>query len=262
LGTPRLATDADKTVIWRWLSDAFGVGRAQEDPDADNEVTLINHRFAGQYFDAESGLHYNYFRYYDPSTGRYTSSDRIGLDDGPNTYAYVGNNPLTYFDPNGLNRRGVNTRSPLQSLTNVQANLLINQIRRIDPAFSGHAASPRGNFSPAGVRALQRSLNNAQSAGFCGAGAALPRPNGVPPNWVVRPSKVGGGKRFINPNNPHNAVRIMPGNPSSPYSNSQSPYVRWTQNGQSQNAQGQTVPHNTPAAHIPLSIWNGSNITP
>jgi RHS repeat-associated protein len=50
---------------------------------------------------ASEQIDYNYFRYYDPSLGRYITSDRIGLADGPNTYAYVGGNPLTYFDPDG-----------------------------------------------------------------------------------------------------------------------------------------------------------------
>ena len=102
LNTPRLATNDGQTVVWRWDSDAFGTTLADEDPDGDLSATTVNLRFPGQYFDAETGFHYNYFRTYDPSTGRYVESDPIGLGGGRNTFAYVDSNPQRYFDPYGL----------------------------------------------------------------------------------------------------------------------------------------------------------------
>lgn len=76
------------------------------------------------------------------------------------------------------------------------------------------------------------------------------RPPGVPRNWVAKPSRNGGGTRWVDPANPHNNVRVMPGDPKSPYPNSQKPYVRHTRNGQAVDVHGNTVPKNTPDAHI------------
>ncbi|MCI5211036.1 MAG: RHS repeat-associated core domain-containing protein, partial [Candidatus Electrothrix sp. ATG2] len=61
-----------------------------------------NLRFSGQYFDAETGLHYNWNRYYDPETGRYIAADPIGLGGGMNLYAYVGSDPVNWYDSTGL----------------------------------------------------------------------------------------------------------------------------------------------------------------
>ncbi|EMX5352154.1 RHS repeat protein, partial [Pseudomonas aeruginosa] len=97
LDTPRLATDASGQIAWQWQSDAFGRGEALSQGS-----TQVNLRFPGQYYDAESGLHYNYFRDYDPETGRYVESDPIGLAGGLNTFSYVYGNPVNLIDPNGL----------------------------------------------------------------------------------------------------------------------------------------------------------------
>jgi RHS repeat-associated protein len=61
----------------------------------------FNSRFAGQYFDKASGLHYNHHRDYDPTLGRYVQSDPIGLEGGINTYLYVGADPNFGVDPDG-----------------------------------------------------------------------------------------------------------------------------------------------------------------
>jgi len=106
LNTPRVISDTSNKVVWRWDSDAFGAGVANEDPDGDGVKFTYNLRFPGQYFDKETGLHYNYFRDYDPSIGRYVQSDPIGIAAGLNLYAYVDGNPLGYVDPLGLCRRG------------------------------------------------------------------------------------------------------------------------------------------------------------
>jgi RHS repeat-associated protein len=101
LNTPRTITNQAKQKRWEWNSDPFGTILANENPAALGVFTF-NLRFAGQYFDKETGLHYNYFRDYNPSIGRYIQSDPIGLIGGLNTYAYVEGNPATASDPLGL----------------------------------------------------------------------------------------------------------------------------------------------------------------
>ncbi len=102
LDTPRVLTDEQNRVVWRWDADPFGAYPADEDPDGDGTKVALNLRFPGQYFDRETNLHYNYFRDYDPSTGRYAQSDPIGLAGGINPYAYVDGDPLFFVDPLGL----------------------------------------------------------------------------------------------------------------------------------------------------------------
>ena len=101
LNTSRTIKNAAGAVVWRWESDAFGIGTANQNPGGVMQFEF-NLRLPGQQFDAETGLHYNNARYYDPGTGRYISSDPIGLAGGLNTYGYVRQAPTVAVDPSGL----------------------------------------------------------------------------------------------------------------------------------------------------------------
>ena len=97
LGAPHQITNAGGQIAWQWDHDPFGNGLPT------GRLTY-NLRFPGQYYDQNAKLHYNYFRDYDPAKGRYIESDPIGLAGGVNTYGYVGQNPVQWTDPLGLNQ--------------------------------------------------------------------------------------------------------------------------------------------------------------
>ena len=117
LGTPQVLTDEDQNVVWQGRYDPFG--------KVEETVALVeqNLRFPGQYLDRETGQHYNYFRDYDPTTGRYVESDPIGLEGGINTYSYVSANPLIFIDPDGLERHSVGLGGSIPMLGGIDINL-------------------------------------------------------------------------------------------------------------------------------------------
>ena len=94
IGTPLKLTDSVGNTVWAANYDDFGAAQVT--------IGLVenNLRFPGQYFDAETGLHYNWNRYYDPQSGRYLSKDPAR--DGTNCYVYANDNPLGFTDPDGL----------------------------------------------------------------------------------------------------------------------------------------------------------------
>jgi len=96
LGTPKLLTNRNGDTVWEAAHTPLGeaVIEKQDIP--------FNLRFPGQYADAETGTHYNYKRDYDPRTGRYLTSDPVGLEGGDNTYAYASNDVLGAIDFLGL----------------------------------------------------------------------------------------------------------------------------------------------------------------
>ncbi|MFH8527077.1 DUF6531 domain-containing protein [Streptomyces tendae] len=96
IGSPTEMLDESGNSVWRSRSTLWGA--TTWNPDATAYVPL---RFPGQYYDPETGHHYNLHRHYDPETGRYLSPDPLGLTAAPNPDTYV-HNPLTWLDPYGL----------------------------------------------------------------------------------------------------------------------------------------------------------------
>lgn len=99
LGTPRNVVQATGRLKWNWTDNSNPFG---ENGPLSSSGYVLNLRYAGQYFDSESGLSYNLNRDYEPAAGRYIQSDPIGLDGGLDTYAYAAGNPLVHADPSGL----------------------------------------------------------------------------------------------------------------------------------------------------------------
>ena len=157
LGTPRELSDEDGGIVWQATYRAWGntirveaaqpralqkhellahgqqAQQAQNDPNPQELPIEQNLRFQGQYFDEETGLHYNRFRYYDPDCGRFVSQDPIGLDGGENSYQYAPT-PNAWIDPLGLKKKCRNCdeiecdfiKAKLQAYAN-QANAYLSE---------------------------------------------------------------------------------------------------------------------------------------
>ncbi|MCO1333890.1 HNH endonuclease [Microbulbifer sp. OS29] len=102
LGTPDTLTNQEGEVVWSVAYKSYGNIALAHENQIEQPI-----RFQGQYFDEETGLHYNRFRYYDPQVGEFTQQDPIGLLGGVNNYQYA-LNPILWIDPYGLsNLKGV-----------------------------------------------------------------------------------------------------------------------------------------------------------
>lgn len=98
MGTPRAVSNSQGMTIWSWAyqNNPFG-----ERTPTSSIGYVLNLRYPGQYYDAETGTHYNRLRTYEPATGRYLQSDPIGIGAGPSTYGYANQSPLNFSDVNG-----------------------------------------------------------------------------------------------------------------------------------------------------------------
>ncbi|MDC4608053.1 RHS domain-containing protein [Acinetobacter baumannii] len=101
VGTPQTMTNTRGECVWEILHNTWGTALEIKAVNQDNPFEQNNLRFQGQYYDLETELHYNRYRYYEPHSARYVSKDPIGLEGGLNIMNYV-INPNQLIDPMGL----------------------------------------------------------------------------------------------------------------------------------------------------------------
>ncbi|TPG44865.1 RHS repeat protein [Rhodanobacter glycinis] len=140
-GRPEAVTDGSGAVVWRAQNFAFT-------QKVTNAGIVLNLGFPGQYYDVETSAWNNGFRDYKSGLGRYVESDPIGLGGGVNTYAYVGNNPLSYVDPLGL--VNPDQPSPVTALENAILEGNVDQIEMLEEAAG---VSDNGALSRAAANA-------------------------------------------------------------------------------------------------------------
>ncbi|EPW8574856.1 RHS repeat-associated core domain-containing protein, partial [Morganella morganii] len=133
-GLPEELTDSQGRIIWHGDYSLWGKLKREQHPVAGFRGQQ-NLRFQGQYFDRETGLHYNTFRYYAPDTGRFTQQDPIGLMGGLNLYQYAPN-PVGWVDPWGWACGTLNYRHKVKPNKVTNERELRRQIRGQIRAFN------------------------------------------------------------------------------------------------------------------------------
>ncbi|MEU4927163.1 DUF6531 domain-containing protein [Streptomyces yokosukanensis] len=156
VGTPTELIDEAGDIAWRSRSTLWG-----KTTWPTSSTAYIPLRFPGQYHDPETGLHYNYFRHYDPETARYLTLDPLGLEPAPNPVAYVPN-PLIESDPEGL----APCRQDVADSFNVRRRAVINpkrvfrgDLRHPDWVFE-NGFTPKGTNEDIGKYALHDTPSN------------------------------------------------------------------------------------------------------
>ena len=183
LGTPRVVVDpargAQGTAVWTWplTGEAFGDSAPNEDPDGDATAFVFDMRFPGQRYNAATGLNYNYFRDYEPVTGRYAQSDPIGFNGGLSTYGYVDQAPTVLTDPFGLKGNGFSQGRGGNSAQRRQAaREFMRQGAELPvPSLKPHPIAPSDTWNyypgPDGLTPWQRACKQAgHITNICGPG--------------------------------------------------------------------------------------------
>ena len=288
LGSPRVVVNVSTGAVAQELRyDEFGRITLDTNPG------FQPFGFAGGLYDEQTGLLRMGARDYNPEIGRWTTPDPIGFRSGDtNLYNYAGSNPVVWADPLGLSlvdglwgfakgavvglAVGAGAAAIVATAPAAGTALAVaGAISLATAYYEGVAAYYDPNVSEDQMHELIGEV--AGSVVGCVAGfkmvrgpggggePAIPgrgvnplpgtrvRPDGVPESWRIRPTRSRGGTEYYNPLNPNESVRVMQGNPNSPFPNSQNPYVRQRNSaGDYLDANGNPGGSKSPETHIPL----------
>lgn len=184
-GAPVAATDQRQRVVWKARVDEFGVAEVEQ------AAFELNLRASDQYFDQESGLHYNTHRYFDPTTARYLTPDPIGQRGGLNLYAFVDGDPI-----NSVDRLGLQGSPSWEDDRQLDRNTSIADWdfeRRLRFVFNTMADLYPGEVGDA-IRDLIQPANIALTAGVFLVWAAA---HATPAGWAADLVMVGIGAYFL-----------------------------------------------------------------
>ncbi len=221
VGAPQKITNPSRTVVFDQIREPFG--EVYSTPTA---TTPTNWRFPGQYANANNSLSHNGARDYDPSCACYVESDPLGLAGGLNPLAYAGQNPMQNVDPMGLAWWG---------------KFLGTWIGRIGGAAGGEAIDPAGGGIPGeivGGKVLGQLGDEITGPDVQSGPTCPPKPEGVPADWAAQPGQKPGNTKWVNPENPHDYVRLKPDGT-----------LTQVRNGLAYDVNGNRVPLDSPAAH-------------
>ncbi|TCM59606.1 RHS repeat-associated protein [Acinetobacter calcoaceticus] len=129
VGTPQALSNEKGELVWDASLNTWG--QALEIKTSDNVLEQTNIRFQGQYYDRETGLHYNRYRYYEPHSARYVGKDPIGLEGGLNNSSYVPNSNQ-WIDPMGLQEKKTENWKQALNPTFVGQKSADNMLNRSD----------------------------------------------------------------------------------------------------------------------------------
>ena len=202
LGTPQELTDRNGNLQWIGQYRAWGELAKASDSEGNAANVEMPLRFQGQYFDKETGLHYNRFRYYDPKVGRFTTQDPISLAGGINLYQYAPN-PVQWVDPSGLHN------SKITKVEDCGYDYLVELHHNDYPQTHGHINDAIDSGHPDIVTVQREDAKRNRRASLRGVPTQPGKDRDEWPMAMFREGGEGASVRYIDPSDNRGAGSVI-----------------------------------------------------